>query len=283
MEARQSCVTVRPSHSLEGPHRQRRAKLVGDTQPPLEYLVASSQSSLESYLLSRAAKLAQLRQAIHKLVNEWVQIQGDERTARWILKYRSTEASRAESPASPPRALSTRHYQASLFLPLAREDGNCSHREQYLSQQSLRRHSRISRTRDGRSKFRADGVGSAADSRSDDRRGNFPVRSVRAIDTLSAAYKGDSVDARPAKSSSGLPLAFPPELLACDTARAANNVTTASEPNVCPGIRRCNSNVCAVAAAHFRRAPLSQFLSVPLGDLRLATVESPEPVTLNSR
>src|SRR5580658_8604064 len=121
---RQPCATVRRSHSLEGPHKQRRAKLVGDTQPPLEYLVASSQSSLDSYLLSRAAKLAELRQAIHKLVKEWVQIQGDERTARWVLKYRSTGISR--SAPSPLRALSTLDFDASLFLPPAQDDGECS-------------------------------------------------------------------------------------------------------------------------------------------------------------
>jgi hypothetical protein len=146
MEARQSYVTVRRSHSFEGPHKKRGTKLVGDTQPPLEYLVASSLTSLQGYRLSRVAKLAELRQEIHKLVNEWVQIQGDERTARWILKYRNSEASRAESPALPPRGLSTLDFQASLFLPPAEEDFECALREQYLSQQSLRPHSGISRT-----------------------------------------------------------------------------------------------------------------------------------------
>jgi hypothetical protein len=265
MEARQSCVTVRRSHSFEGPQTKRGTKLVGDTQPPLEYLVASSQSSLDSYLLSRAAKLAELRQEIHKLVKEWVQIQGDERTARWVLKYRSTDISR--SAPSPLRALSTLDFHASLFLPPAEEDGECSHREESLSQQSSRRHSRISGARDRGSK----GVGSADGSRLKDLRRNLPVRPVRATDTPSPAHKKNSLDARPTKSSSDSPLAFPPELLAQDAARTDGNVATPSQPNICPEIRRCALNDCAIAAAHFRRPSLSQFVSVSLGELRLAS------------
>jgi len=268
MEARQACVTVRRSHSFEGPQQKNRGtKLVGDTQPPLEYLVASSQSSLESYVLSRVAKLAELRQEIHKLVNEWVQIQGDERTARWILKYRTTDTSR--SATSFPYALSSLDLHASLFLPPTEEDGECCHRKAYLSQQSLRRQSRISGTHDRRSKFPAEGVGSAEVSRLNGLRRNFLVRSVRATDTLSPAHERDSVDVRPTKSSSELPLAFPPELLAHDAARTASDVATPSQPNIRPEIRRCNSNVCAIVAPHFRRPPLSQFVS--LGELRLAS------------
>ena len=238
---------------------------MGDIQPPLEYLVASSQSSLDSYLLSRAAKLAELRQAIHKLVKEWVQIQGDERTARWVLKYRSTGISR--SAPSPLRALSTLDFDASLFLPPAEDDDECSHREESSSQQSSRRHSRISAARDRGSK----GVGSAEDSRLKGLRPNLPVRSVRATDTPSPAHKKDSAHARPTKSSSDSPLAFPSELLAQGAARAASNVATPLQPNICPVIRRRTSNDCAIAAAHFRRPPLSQFVSVSLGELRLAS------------
>ncbi len=272
MAARQSCVTVRHSHSFEGPQTKRGTKLVGDTQPPLEYLVASSQSSLESYLLSRVTKLAELRQEIRKLVNEWVQTQGDERTARWILKYRSTDISR--SATSPSRALSTLDFHASLFLPPAEEDGECSHREEYLSQQSLRRHSGISATHDRRPKFPAEGVGSPQDSRLKGLRRNFLARPVGTIETPSPAHKRNSVDARPTKSSSDLPLAFPPELLARDASGTPGNVATPSQPNICPEIRRCNSNICAIAAAHVRRAPLSQFLFVSLGELRLASQQN---------
>src|SRR5208282_6809290 len=82
-------------------------------------------------------------------------------------------------------------------------------------------------------------------------------------------HERDSVDVRPTKSSSELPLAFPPELLAHDAARTASNVATPSQPNIRPEIRRCNSNVCAIVAPHFRRPPLSQFVS--LGELRLAS------------
>jgi len=87
---------------------------VGDTQRPLEYLVASSQSSVESYLVSRLTRLAELRQRIHELVNEWVQIQGDERAARWLLKSRDTGALPVGSAGSPSRALSFLDLETSL-------------------------------------------------------------------------------------------------------------------------------------------------------------------------
>jgi hypothetical protein len=268
---------------------------VSDTQPPLEYLVASSQTSLQSFLLSRAARLAELRQEIHKLVKEWVQIQGDERTARWILKYRNSDASRPESPALPPRALSTLDFQPSLFLPAAEEDGKRSHAEKHFSQQSSRLHSRVSRSCDRRSKFRAEDVGAAADLWSDDRRRNSLVRSVCAIDSRFPANKGDSVGARLTHSSSDLPLAFPPEFFACDAVTTADIVATSSEPNICPGARRCNSNVCAIAAAHLRRAsrrsscpwPLENFALLANGIARASHTEQPtaapakgNPITL---
>lgn len=255
-------------------HKKRGTKLVGDTQPPLEYLVASSQSSLESYLLSRVTKLAELRQEIRKLVKEWVQIQADERAARWILRYRNSDASREDSAASSPRALSTLDFHTSLCSPPVEEGSECFHRKKYFQPQSLRRHSRISPTPDRSSKFRSEGVGSAADSRSDDRRRNVLVRSVCAMNSLVPANKGDSVGARPAKSSSDLPLASPLELLACHAATTADNVATPSEPNGRPEMRRCNSYVCAIVASHFRRAPLSQFLSVSLGELRVASQQN---------
>ncbi len=242
---------------------------MGDTQPPLEYLVASSQSSLEGYWLSRVAKLAELRQTIHKLVNEWVQIQGDERTARRILKYRNDGTSR--SATSPPRAPSTLDFHASLFLSPTEEDGECFHREEPLSQQGSHRHSGISGTHDRRSKSLAEGVGSPQDSRLKGLRRNLLLRSVRATDPPSPGHKRDSVDARPTRSSYDLPPAFPPDLLAHDAAGTASNAATPSQSNMCPEIRRSNSNVRAIVAVHFRRPPLSQFVSMSLGELRLAS------------
>lgn len=65
---------------------------MGDTQPPLEYLGTCSQNALEAYLLSRLTRLAEIRQEIHALLNEWVQLQGDERIARSVLGCRRTDA-----------------------------------------------------------------------------------------------------------------------------------------------------------------------------------------------
>jgi hypothetical protein len=95
---------------------------MGDTQPPLEYLVASSQSSLESYLLSRSIRLAELRHQIRGLLNEWVHIQGDERVARGVLECRRPAVAPLELAALQPCFFSTLDLHALLSLPPAEED-----------------------------------------------------------------------------------------------------------------------------------------------------------------
>ena len=60
-------------------------------QPPLEYLVTSSQVALESFELARLNRTANLRKEMREILEEWVQMEVDARLARWILECRRSQ------------------------------------------------------------------------------------------------------------------------------------------------------------------------------------------------
>jgi len=81
---------------------------------PLEYLVTSSQSAVESFELSRLNRVSNLRKEIREVVDEWIAAEAEAQIARWILDCRraqtddpptmrtsATEALSATSPSSP--------------------------------------------------------------------------------------------------------------------------------------------------------------------------------------
>jgi hypothetical protein len=76
------------------------------TRPSLEYLVTSSQQSLESFELSRLNQASNLRKELRDVVEEWVQTEVDARFARWILECRRTETTPSDAvlPALLERA-----------------------------------------------------------------------------------------------------------------------------------------------------------------------------------
>jgi hypothetical protein len=58
---------------------------MGDTQPPLEYLVACSQTSSESFLVSRSTSLTELRQRVRRVLGAWIQTDAEDRLVRQLL------------------------------------------------------------------------------------------------------------------------------------------------------------------------------------------------------
>jgi len=89
-------------------------------QPPLQYLITSSQAGLESFVLSRQGQVANLRREALEVLEEWVESETQLRTARWILKCRRAQDPDAipiehleltdfdypsQTPALPPRAM----------------------------------------------------------------------------------------------------------------------------------------------------------------------------------
>jgi hypothetical protein len=80
---------------------------------PLEYLVTSSQSAVESFELSRLNRVSNLRKEIRQIVDEWIAAEAEARIARWILdcrRARTDDAAPLRSsatdalPATPPSA-----------------------------------------------------------------------------------------------------------------------------------------------------------------------------------
>jgi hypothetical protein len=60
-------------------------------QPPLQYLITSSQAGLESFVLSRQGQVANLRREVLQVVEEWIEAETQSRTARWILECRRAQ------------------------------------------------------------------------------------------------------------------------------------------------------------------------------------------------
>ena len=58
---------------------------MGSAHPPFEYLVSSSQASLESFELARLNAVANLRKEFRQLVDEWIEAEIEARMARWVL------------------------------------------------------------------------------------------------------------------------------------------------------------------------------------------------------
>jgi|GEM_PF-4643271 len=60
-------------------------------QPPLQYLITSSQAGLESFVLSRQGQVANLRREVLEVVEEWIEAETQSRAARWILECRRSQ------------------------------------------------------------------------------------------------------------------------------------------------------------------------------------------------
>ena len=58
------------------------------TQPPWEFLLSASRSSLQSYELSRLSHAANLRKEIGALLDLWVEENSAAMLARWLMEQR---------------------------------------------------------------------------------------------------------------------------------------------------------------------------------------------------
>ncbi len=58
------------------------------TQPPWEFLLSASRSSLQSYELSRLSHAANLRKEIAALLDQWVEENSAAMLARWLIEQR---------------------------------------------------------------------------------------------------------------------------------------------------------------------------------------------------
>ncbi len=75
-----------------------------ELQFPWEYLRSASQSSLQSFELSRLNHAAHLRKEISALLDQWLEDTASALLARWLFDHRNQLASRHSASASPSEA-----------------------------------------------------------------------------------------------------------------------------------------------------------------------------------
>jgi hypothetical protein len=65
---------------------------MSDSRSALEYLVACSETSLESFRIARMNEAANLRRQVRVLVDQWIEAEVDAGISRWMLECRSGRA-----------------------------------------------------------------------------------------------------------------------------------------------------------------------------------------------
>jgi hypothetical protein len=124
---------------------------MGSAHPPLEYLVTSSNTSLESFELSRLNAVANLRKEIRQVVDDWVEAEIEARIARWVLERRRTDTAdqqpdvpQLSEPAPDPRTAARVLQTAEGALHLSQELQESSSEERTASSGRARRVGRAS-------------------------------------------------------------------------------------------------------------------------------------------
>src|SRR5215469_15230570 len=74
--------------------------------PPLDYLQAASRASLQSFELARLNHVANLRQEIAVLIDQWIQETSEAMLARWMLDHHKSLQSAPITPAEVALPLS---------------------------------------------------------------------------------------------------------------------------------------------------------------------------------
>ena len=93
---------------------------MGDTRLPLEYMVSSSQSALESMELGRLNQVSNLRKELREVLEEWIDCEVDARLARWILERRRAQTTGPAARAAEPEQLVRSEQLALSLLPSPR-------------------------------------------------------------------------------------------------------------------------------------------------------------------
>lgn len=72
------------------------------TQPPWEFLLSASRTSLQSYELTRLSHAANLRKEIGILLDQWLDENAFAMLARWLMEQRERSSFRGANDSSPP-------------------------------------------------------------------------------------------------------------------------------------------------------------------------------------
>jgi hypothetical protein len=71
------------------------------TQPPWEFLLSASRTSLQSYELSRLSHAANLRKEITQLLDSWLEENTAAMLARWLMEQREHPPAASETYERP--------------------------------------------------------------------------------------------------------------------------------------------------------------------------------------
>lgn len=85
------------------------------TQPPWEFLLSASRTSLQSYELSRLGHAANLRKEITALLDQWLEENASAMLARWLMEQRE-RPSQAEPASTGEPSLRCRHAVSDNFF-----------------------------------------------------------------------------------------------------------------------------------------------------------------------
>jgi len=94
------------------------------TQPPWEFLLSASRTSLQSYELSRLSHAANLRKEIGALLDQWLEENACAMLARWLMEQRERPSQVLEPvSAGDPPVKSGRSVSDNFFADRAASPG----------------------------------------------------------------------------------------------------------------------------------------------------------------
>ncbi|MEQ1474325.1 MAG: hypothetical protein ABLQ96_10900 [Candidatus Acidiferrum sp.] len=86
------------------------------TQPPWEFLLSASRTSLQSYELTRLSHAANLRKEIGTLLDQWLEENTCAMLARWLMEQRERPPTPALNEPSPHSPQAGAHSVSDNFL-----------------------------------------------------------------------------------------------------------------------------------------------------------------------
>lgn len=86
------------------------------TQPPWEFLLSASRTSLQSYELTRLSHAANLRKEIGTLLDQWLDENASAMLARWLMEQRERTSTHAANDSSSSGSQPGAHAASDNFL-----------------------------------------------------------------------------------------------------------------------------------------------------------------------
>jgi len=86
------------------------------TQPPWEFLLSASRTSLQSYELSRLSHAANLRKEIGALLDQWLEENACAMLARWLMEQRERPSQVLEPVSTGEPAVKSGHAVSDNFF-----------------------------------------------------------------------------------------------------------------------------------------------------------------------